>query len=248
MRKKLLISLWALVGVTAGSLFLTQNGTQQALVVGGDIAQDKGEGKALIGGAFTLSNQDGAIISDMQLRGRPMLVFFGFTHCPDICPVTASIYASVLQELGDKASQFSPVFISVDPQRDTPDVLKQYFAKIDSRIIALTGTPEQIKQAAAAYKAFYSTAQTPAPDASDHSAHGDHSAHASAAPAPQEAAGGEHADHGAHAAPADSGNYMVDHSGFIYLMDKDGNYVRHFQYNASPKELIDALLPLLPGA
>ncbi len=102
-----------------------------------------------------------------------MLVFFGFTHRPDICPVTSAGLSEAMTLLGADADKVVPVFITVDPERDTPEVMKAYLANFDARFVGLTGTPEQIKSVTEAYKAYY--AKHEAPQAFlEHGGHGDH--------------------------------------------------------------------------
>lgn len=114
------------------------------------------ENGAAIGGAFTLTDQHGKQVSDADFRGKVMLVFFGFTHCPDICPVTVATLSNVMKELGGAADKVAPVFITVDPRRDTSQAMKAYLANFDPRIAGLSGTPKAIKQAASAYKVYFS--------------------------------------------------------------------------------------------
>ncbi len=103
-----------------------------------------GRAVAAIGGPFVLEDGNGQTVTDRSFRGKYMLVYFGYTYCPDVCPTTLTDVAGALDKLGSKAGQVQPVFITVDPQRDTPSVMKQYAAAISPRIIGLTGTPEQI--------------------------------------------------------------------------------------------------------
>ncbi len=191
--------IFLLLVVTSVMIFMTQNRMQ-------NIVQDipaTGEGEAMIGGNFALVNQDGNMVSDKDFRGKIMMVFFGFTRCPDICPTTSVTFAKVLELLGDKANLIAPIFISVDPEHDKPSVLKDYFKNIDNRIIGLTGTEEQTKHSASVYKAYFTKSKTA------------------------------------------SGDESVDHSGFIYIMDKNGVYVQHFPYDASAQEITDAVSNLL---
>lgn len=102
-------------------------------------------------GDFALIDKNGAPASDEDFEGRVMLVYFGFTHCPDVCPGDINVMAATLNELGDEAEQIAPVFISVDPERDTPDALKDYFA-FDERLIPLTGSLEAAAAARASFK------------------------------------------------------------------------------------------------
>lgn len=112
-------------------------------------------GTASVGGPFTLVDQQGRTVTDETFRGRWMLVFFGFTHCPDVCPTALNDMSAVLTELGGASDKLQPIFITVDPERDTVEAMSQYVANFDPRIVALTGTPEQIAQAAKAYRVYY---------------------------------------------------------------------------------------------
>jgi protein SCO1/2 len=112
-------------------------------------------GKALIGGPFTLTDQNGKQVTDKDFRGRYMLVFFGFTACPDICPAGLQLITATLGKLGAKADKIAPVFISVDPERDTPEKLAAYVKNFDGRFVGLSGTPEQVASVAKAYRVFY---------------------------------------------------------------------------------------------
>jgi protein SCO1/2 len=113
-------------------------------------------GTALIGGPFTLVNQDGKTVTDKDFRGRFMLVFFGYTHCPDICPTELQVMAAAMRKLGDKADRVVPVFITVDPERDTPSELKAYLKNFGDEFVGLTGTDAQIAKVAKEYKVAYS--------------------------------------------------------------------------------------------
>lgn len=112
-------------------------------------------GKALIGGAFTLTDNTGKRVTDQDFHGKYTLVFFGFTSCPDICPAGLQLIAGALQKLGTKAHLITPIFISVDPQRDTPEKLAAYVKNFDPRLVGLTGAPEEIAAVAKAYKVYY---------------------------------------------------------------------------------------------
>ena len=112
-------------------------------------------GKALIGGAFTLTDNTGKRVTDQDFHGKYTLVFFGFTSCPDICPAGLQLIAGALEKLGTKAQRITPIFISVDPQRDTPEKLAAYVKNFDPRLVGLTGTPEEIAAVAKAYKVYY---------------------------------------------------------------------------------------------
>ena len=118
-------------------------------------------GKALIGGPFTLTDQSGKQVTDEDYRGRYMLVFFGFTACPDICPAGLQLISAALDKVGAKASNVTPIFISVDPARDTPAILKPYVAAFHPRLIGLTGTPEQIAKVAKDFVVLYNVEGKP---------------------------------------------------------------------------------------
>jgi protein SCO1/2 len=110
---------------------------------------------AAIGGKFSLVDQNGKPFTDADLKGKWQLVFFGYTHCPDVCPTALNDLSLALDKLGAKKSEIGIVFISVDPERDTPEVLKSYVESFGGPIVALTGTPAEIKQAAQDYKVYY---------------------------------------------------------------------------------------------
>jgi protein SCO1 len=111
-------------------------------------------GEALVGGPFTLTGTDGKTVTDGAFRGRYMLVFFGFTHCPDICPAELQVVAQALDKLGDKASKVVPVFITVDPERDTPKVMQDYAGSFGTAIVGLSGSPQAIGATEKAYRVF----------------------------------------------------------------------------------------------
>ena len=122
-------------------------------------------GTALVGGPFSLTDQTGRKVTDKDFRGHYMLVFFGYTYCPDICPTELQVMSAALDNLGAKADAIQPIFITFDPQRDTPEVLKQYITNFHPRLVGLTGTPEEIAVAAKAYRVFYNRLEnTSGPD------------------------------------------------------------------------------------
>lgn len=118
-------------------------------------SQTQTSGKALIGGPFTLTDASGKTVTDADYRGRYMLVFFGFTGCPDICPAGLQLISAALDKVGAKADKVTPIFISVDPARDTPQKVGAYAKNFNDRIVGLTGTPEEIAAVAKAYRVFY---------------------------------------------------------------------------------------------
>jgi cytochrome oxidase Cu insertion factor (SCO1/SenC/PrrC family) len=111
-------------------------------------------GQALIGGPFTLTDHTGKRVTEQDFRGRYMLVFFGFTFCPDVCPSGLQVMSAALDALGPKAERFVPVLITVDPERDTPEQLAQYVQSFHPRLVGLTGTPAEIKTVAKAYRVY----------------------------------------------------------------------------------------------
>jgi protein SCO1/2 len=164
-------------------------------------AQPQGSGVALVGGPFSLTDQDGRRVTEKDFLGRYMLVFFGFTYCPDICPTELQVMTAALDAMGPAAEKIQPVFVSVDPERDTPEVMKAYVANFGPRLIGLTGTPEEIAAMAKAYRVYYAKA------------------------ANQNA----------------PGDYLMDHSSIIYLMDEDGSFVKHFAYTTDVEKLTSEL-------
>jgi protein SCO1/2 len=158
-------------------------------------------GAALIGGPFSLVGADGKPVTDRDFRGRYMLVFFGFTHCPDICPAELQVIAQALEQLGDKAKTVVPIFITLDPERDTPQAMANYVKSFGPNFVGLTGSPEAIAAAAKAYRVAYSKVEN------------------------KEAAG----------------DYSVDHSALVYLMDPEGRYVTHFSYGLGADQMAEKL-------
>ena len=119
-----------------------------------------GGGPMGIGGPFTLQDGDGKVVSDATYRGKYMLVYFGYTFCPDVCPTTLNAVAEAMDKLGPAAAKVQPLFITVDPKRDTPAVVKQYAAAFGPRIEGLTGTPEEIAKVAKEYRVYYAEHRT----------------------------------------------------------------------------------------
>ncbi len=113
-----------------------------------------------IGGPFTLKDGNGQTVTDKDFRGKYVLVYFGYTFCPDVCPTTLNAVADAMDKLGPAASHIQPLFITVDPKRDTPAVVKQYAAAFGPRIEGLTGTPEEIAEVAKEYRVYYAEHRT----------------------------------------------------------------------------------------
>jgi protein SCO1/2 len=151
MQRRLLMVILAgfLIGALGGAAALiVSQGTPGAKVTT--------TGKALVGGPFTLVGEEGKTVTDRDFRGRHMLVFFGFTHCPDICPAELQVMAASLDELADQAKDVVPIFITLDPERDTPEVVASYVKNFGPEFVGLTGSPEAIAEAAKAYRVAYS--------------------------------------------------------------------------------------------
>jgi protein SCO1 len=115
---------------------------------------------SFVGGPFTLADGAGMQVTDRDFRGKYMLVYFGYTFCPDVCPTTLNEVADALDHLGAKADRLQPIFITVDPKRDTPAVMKQYVAAFTPRLIGLTGSDEQIAKVAQEYRVYYAEHRT----------------------------------------------------------------------------------------
>jgi protein SCO1/2 len=121
----------------------------------------EGSGKALIGGPFALIDQNGKTVTDRDFAGRYTLVFFGFTHCPDICPAELQVMTAALDQLGDKADKVVPIFITLDPERDTPQIVGDYVRNFSPRLVGLTGSAEAVAGAARAYRVIYAKVEDP---------------------------------------------------------------------------------------
>ena len=156
-------------------------------------ASPGGPAIAAVGGPFRLEDQNGVTVTDAEMNGRPFLVFFGFTHCPDICPTTLFDMSQVLKALGPDADKIGALFITVDPQRDTPAVIKDYLSNFDPHLRGLTGDQASIDAAVKAYRVY------------------------------------------AKKVPLDNGDYTMDHTAIVYLMDKNGRFVAPFSTKAAPE-------------
>jgi protein SCO1/2 len=141
----LLVILTGLASYLAVSMYMNRDGS-------GSIISDAG---ISIGGPFELVDHNGNTVSRADFAGKPYLMFFGFTHCPDICPTKLAEISIALDELGDKASDLNVLFVSVDPERDTPDVLREYIGSFHSQITGLSGSVETIADVARSHRAYY---------------------------------------------------------------------------------------------
>ena len=177
---------------------------------------NKGIGKPLVGGPFTMTDHDGNAFTEQNLKGKYTLVYFGFTHCPDICPEELDKMAGMIDNVkasntnkgsssgeGTGGSVLRPIFISCDPARDTPEVIRRYLAEFHPDILGMTGTWQQVKDVCKAYRVYFST--------------------------PPDVQPGQ--------------DYLVDHSIYFYLMDPDGDFVeaigRNFTVDAASKIIND---------
>lgn len=112
-------------------------------------------GVALVGGPFTMINHKGETVTDKDFRGRPMLLFFGFTFCPDICPTELQVMTAAIAELGEAGKDIQPILVTIDPARDTPAVLANYVSNFGENVIGLTGSDAQVAAMAGAYRVFF---------------------------------------------------------------------------------------------
>ncbi|MGJ5176067.1 SCO family protein [Bradyrhizobium oligotrophicum] len=149
---------------------------------------------AAIGGPFQLTDQSGAVVTEKSLEGRPSLIFFGFTHCPDVCPTSLFEISEVLRAMGKDADGVNAYFISVDPERDNPAAMKDYLASFDPRLKGLTGDPEVLAKVLTEYRVY------------------------------------------AKKVPLKDGDYTMDHTALIYLMDRNGRFVAPFNLKRTPEE------------
>jgi protein SCO1/2 len=156
-----------------------------------------------IGGPFRLTDQNGKTVTDSDLKGKWSLVYFGYTHCPDACPTALNDISIALDQLGSKRDAVRPVFITVDPERDTSAALKDYVTAFDAPILALTGTPDEVAQAAKGYRVYY-------------------------------------AKH-----PEKGGEYSMDHSSVIYVMDPQGRFTASFTHESTPEQISERLKKLI---
>lgn len=157
-------TLWSAAAVGLVVMGLTLSGVLPIDGLRGQatVTSTETQGQPQIGGPFRLTSHTGATITDADLKGKPFGVFFGFTHCPEVCPTTLFEISQRIKELGPDADKMTFVFVTVDPERDTREVLATYMQAFDPRILALTGTPEEIAAVANAYKAFFRKVPTEA--------------------------------------------------------------------------------------
>jgi protein SCO1/2 len=150
-----ILAVAALVGGAAAGLLIVPGAVERLVPQAGVVSV----GKALVGGPFSLIDQTGRRVTDQDFRGRHMLVYFGFTYCPDICPSALQLMTAALDELGPKADKIQPIFITVDPERDTPEQLAKYVTSFHPRLIGLTGSLPEIQSVAKAYRVYFQKAK-----------------------------------------------------------------------------------------
>lgn len=152
---RLIAVLAALVVIGAGGaayvMMTDQDGDQFAQCRASNVAG----GSAQIGGPFELVDETGTTVTDADVIDKPTLIYFGYTFCPDVCPLDAARNAAAVDILEDRGEIVKPVFISVDPARDTPEVLAEFTDYLHPRMLGLTGSPEQVRAASQAYRTFY---------------------------------------------------------------------------------------------
>jgi cytochrome oxidase Cu insertion factor (SCO1/SenC/PrrC family) len=161
-----------------------------------------------IGGPFQLTDQSGKLRGERDFRGHLMLVYFGFTTCPDICPTDLQAISLAMDQLGADADDVQPLFITLDPERDTREHLADYVTMFHPRLLGLTGSAEAVERAADAYRVYYKRVDFDKGD----------------------------------------GYYTVDHSAFIYLMDRDGKYLGFFPPGTPAEKMVEMIRPHLAGS
>ncbi len=145
----------AVVALTAIGLLMTGGLRSPQVVDISASAPVRSSGVPNIGGPFELVNHSGEPVTDADFAGKKTLIYFGFTYCPDVCPTALQVMSVALDELGDDAAAFTPIFVTVDPERDDPETMAAYVEHFGDNFIGLTGTPEQIEAAAKAYKVYF---------------------------------------------------------------------------------------------
>jgi protein SCO1/2 len=193
-----------------------------------------------VGGKFTLVAADGHSVSDTDFRGRFMLVYFGYIFCPDVCPTELQAVSASLALLGDQAAKVTPIFITIDPERDTPQAIGEYTRLFDDRLIGLTGTASQIAQAAKVTPIFI----TIDPERDTPQAIGEYTRlfddrliglTGTASQIAQAAKA--YRTYYARVEPKAGGTYLMDHSSFLYLMGPDGKFRALIKPGSTPEDI-----------
>lgn len=206
-------------------------------------------GEALVGGPFTLIDPTGKEVRDTDFSGRHMLIFFGYTHCPDVCPLglqKISIALEMLEREGVDLTPLQPIFITIDPTRDSAAVMGKYISAFHPTFIALTGSEEAIAPVAEAYRVHIAIAE-------EHEMGGGMtmpSGEVAGDTMPSGTPAGNYMPSGTSAgnyilSGTSGGNYLMNHSSAIYLMGPDGRYVDHFNATATPRDLADQLRQII---
>jgi len=157
---------WAWLARGEGESLAEVFSRQAARLLGQELALPSAGGVQMpqglsLGGPFSLVDQTGKPVTEANFAGRFLLVYFGFTYCPDVCPTELGIIASAMDELGPQADRVTPVFITVDPERDTPAAMADYVSRFHPSMVGLTGTDQQVAAAARAYRVYYAKVNRP---------------------------------------------------------------------------------------
>lgn len=157
-----------------------------------------------LGGPFSLADHAGRAVTERDFAGRFLLLYFGYTFCPDVCPTELGTIAAAMDAMGTAGERVTPVFVTIDPERDTPAQLADYVARFHPRMVGLTGSPEQVTAAARAYRVFFQKVR-----------------------------------------PQGMGDYLMDHSSFIYLVGPDGRVRQLFRPGVAPETIAAAVIAQL---
>ncbi len=171
-----------------------------------NLFRDKQAAKEPFGGPLNLVTMDGTPFTENDLRAAPAAIFFGFTHCPDVCPTTLYELDGWLKKLGPEAGDIKAYFITVDPERDTQEIMKTYVGNVSDRIIGLTGTPQNIADVVKSYHVY------------------------------------------AKKVPTEDGEYTMDHTASVFLLDKGGRFRSTIAYQENPDTALEKLKNLAKGA
>jgi cytochrome oxidase Cu insertion factor (SCO1/SenC/PrrC family) len=203
-KRKLVAALLAVICLVTGSEpgRAAQSAEERAAA---QLMDDLMYGRATVGGPFTLTDQTGRRRSDAEFRGKLLMVYFGYTYCPDICPADLQQIGLAVERLGEAGAAVQPLFITIDPIRDTPEVLAQYVPSFHPRLLGLTGTADEIAAVAREYKVVYTKYQ-----------------------------------------PPDGGPYLMDHTGFVYIVDPTGKY-RGFFPPGTPEDRMREMINKILG-
>jgi protein SCO1/2 len=210
----LLGGLWALAwfgrapGESPGEAFLRRFaglfGAEMPVPSAGGVQLPQG---TTLGGPFSLTDHTGRAVTERDFVGRWLLVYFGYTYCPDVCPTELGALAAALDTMGAAGEAVTPVFITIDPERDTPAALADYVGRFHPRIVGLTGTPEQVTEAARRFRVYFARARS-----------------------------------------SDATEYLMDHSGFVYLVGPDGRVRSLFRPATDPEAIAATVRAQMRGS